>query len=277
MSFILDALRKSEHERQRQSGPGLAEVAVAAPRTKTNVWATAAVVLLLANLLAVGVLMIRRAKAPDSQTATDPASVAAEPTPVLPERLPAPSAGAMPSSVTATAAPRVESTRPAAEEPSSPATTTGVPPPMLQPADASAVPAATRNPLELEVAEGALPGDPVLAERAASVPSGPPAVTEYSTRSGSVVYETAPGAGGEVAERLPELPTIDDVALQGGVPEMHVDLHVYASNPQERFIFVNKRKYREGDTLQEGPRVEEITRNGVVLNQQGRRFILPRQ
>ena len=30
MSFILDALRKSEHERQRQGGPGLAEVAVAA-------------------------------------------------------------------------------------------------------------------------------------------------------------------------------------------------------------------------------------------------------
>jgi general secretion pathway protein B len=268
MSFILDALRKSEHERQRQSGPGLAEVAVAAPRTRTNVWATAAVVLLVANLLAVGVLMIRRA--------TAPASVAAEPTPALPERLPAPSAGAMPSSVTATAPPRVESTGPAAAEPSSPATAAGVPP-MLQPADASVIPAATRNPLELEVAEGALPGDPVLAERAASVPSGPPAVTEYSTRPGSVVYETAPGAGGEVAERLPELPTIDDVALQGGVPEMHVDLHVYASNPQERFIFVNKRKYREGDTLQEGPRVEEITRNGVVLNQQGRRFILPRQ
>ena len=34
MSFILDALRKSEHERQRQGGPGLAEVAVAAPKTE---------------------------------------------------------------------------------------------------------------------------------------------------------------------------------------------------------------------------------------------------
>ena len=65
MSFILDALRKSEHARQRQGGPGLAEVAVAAPKTKTSVWATAAVVLLVANLLAVGVLMLRRAKAPN--------------------------------------------------------------------------------------------------------------------------------------------------------------------------------------------------------------------
>ena len=37
MSFILDALRKSEHARQRQTGPGLAEVPVAPTRPKTNV------------------------------------------------------------------------------------------------------------------------------------------------------------------------------------------------------------------------------------------------
>jgi general secretion pathway protein B len=74
------------------------------------------------------------------------------------------------------------------------------------------------------------------------------------------------------------LPTIDDIGLQGGgVPELHIDLHVYAESPGGRFVFINKRKYREGETLQEGPRVEEITRNGVVLNQHGRRFILPRQ
>ena len=72
MSFILDALRKSEHERQRQGGPGLAEVAVAAPKTKTSVWATAAVALLVANLIAVGVLMLRRGRAPD---AADAASI----------------------------------------------------------------------------------------------------------------------------------------------------------------------------------------------------------
>jgi general secretion pathway protein B len=147
---------------------------------------------------------------------------------------------------------------------------------MLQPADATAPGAGTRNPLEDEIGDGAMLADPVLAERGASVPSGPPAVTEYPTRPGSVIYEASPGGGGTAAEPAPDLPTIDDVALQGGVPEMHIDLHVYADNPQERFVFVNKRKYREGETLQEGPRVEEITRNGVVLSQHGRRFILPR-
>jgi general secretion pathway protein B len=147
---------------------------------------------------------------------------------------------------------------------------------MLQPADAAAAGAAVRNPLEDEVGEGTLPPDPVLAERGASVPQGPPAVTEYPTRPGSVIYESLPGAGGAGGSTASHLPTVDDVALQGGVPEMHIDLHVYAANPQDRFVFVNKRKYREGETLQEGPRVEEITRDGVVLSQHGRRFVLPR-
>ena len=57
MSFILDALRKSEHARQRTTGPGFAEAPVAAPKPKTNVWATAAVALLVINLVAVGVLL----------------------------------------------------------------------------------------------------------------------------------------------------------------------------------------------------------------------------
>ncbi len=46
MSFILDALRKSEHARQRQTGPGLAEVPIAptkpgptpGPRQRLHCW-----------------------------------------------------------------------------------------------------------------------------------------------------------------------------------------------------------------------------------------------
>ena len=58
MSFILDALRKSEHERQRQTGPALVETPVAAPKPKSNVWATAAIALLVVNLVAIGLLLL---------------------------------------------------------------------------------------------------------------------------------------------------------------------------------------------------------------------------
>ena len=273
MSFILDALRKSEHEHQRQGGPGLAEIAVAAPKTKTSVWATAAVVLLVANLIAVGVLMLRRGRAPDAADAANIATASGSPTAAQPPAV-AP-AGPPPASEAAQALP-VTTPAPAATSPPPREQVAGLPP-MLQPADAPAPGAGTRNPLEDEVAGGPLPGDPVLSERGASVPEGPPAVTEYGTRPGSVVYEGLPGAAGTAAEAAPNLPTIDDVALQGGMPEMHIDLHVYSANPQDRFVFINKHKYREGETLQEGPRVEQITSDGVILSQHGRRFILPRQ
>jgi hypothetical protein len=37
------------------------------------------------------------------------------------------------------------------------------------------------------------------------------------------------------------------------------------------------KKYREGDSTAEGLQVERIRRDGVVLNHQGTRFLLPRQ
>lgn len=267
MSFILDALRKSEHERQRQGGPGLAEVPAAAPRTRTSVWAAAAVVLLIANLAAIGILMLRRGRADDGVAPAATASVATAPKA---------SAGIVPTDSVAAPAVSVAPPPPVARQPAVstvPPTAGANTPPMLQPADGFA--AGTRNPLADEVGGDAMLGDPVLAERAASVPSGPPAVTAYPTHPGSVVYEPLPGAGDTGAPASADLPTVDDVATD--VPEMHVDLHVYSANPQERFVFVNKRRYREGETLQEGPRIEEITRDGVVLSQHGRRFILPRQ
>ena len=61
------------------------------------------------------------------------------------------------------------------------------------------------------------------------------------------------------------------------LPDLHLDVHVYATKPAERFVYINMRKYREGATLQEGPILERIRRDGVVLNYHGVRFVLPRQ
>jgi len=75
------------------------------------------------------------------------------------------------------------------------------------------------------------------------------------------------------------LPTINELSLSGSqsLPELHLDVHVYGSKPSERFVFINMRKYHEGTTLQEGPTVEHIRRDGVILNFHGLRFLLPRQ
>ncbi|MEY2920106.1 MAG: hypothetical protein RL261_1411 [Pseudomonadota bacterium] len=268
MSFILDALRKSEHARQRQTGPGLAEVPVAPAKSRTNVWATAAVALLVVNLLAVGILLLRRAQkedaaAPIAATAAAPAATAAASPPANPTlNAPSPTAG---TPVTQGAAP----VRAPIEEPAGPG---------------------ARNPLADEV--GGATNDIEASSRsaAAAVPAGPPAVTKNGNvrRGGSVVYAPVPEASDlpysppppeqpaarQAAPQAAAMPNADDVAASGGVAALHLDLHVYTAQPQQRFIFVNSHKYKEGDTLAEGPVVEQITPDGAVLNFRGSRFKL---
>jgi len=60
MSFILDALKKSESDRQRQSGPALFEVKVAPPRSRLPLWAVAIGLLLAVNLAIVAWILLRR-------------------------------------------------------------------------------------------------------------------------------------------------------------------------------------------------------------------------
>ena len=75
------------------------------------------------------------------------------------------------------------------------------------------------------------------------------------------------------------LPTIDALNLRGAnaLPPLHLDVHVYATNPADRFVYINSHKYTEGSKLREGPKLERIRRDGVVLTYHGIRFLLPRQ
>jgi general secretion pathway protein B len=264
VSFILDALRKSEHARQKQTGPGLAEVPVVATKPKSNVWATAAIALLVVNLVAVGVLLLRRAS-----DETPPAAAASPPGTTTAPARPVADAAAPPATPSA-AEPTLSSEPPAPV--TAPVARTSAPRPA----------AGGRNPLAEEVG-GAV--DPSLVAAASAPPSGPPAVTRQPApaRRGTVVYapipeaEDLPDAPPAPAARAPaadNLPTADEVSARGGLPELHLDLHVYASTPQQRFIFVNSRKYREGEALQEGPVVEQITATGAVLSYRGARFKL---
>ena len=74
------------------------------------------------------------------------------------------------------------------------------------------------------------------------------------------------------------LPTIHELRADGrlALPDLHVDIHVYSEAPEDRFVFINMAKHNEGSRLAEGPVVEEITTDGVVLNQNGTLFLVPR-
>ena len=66
------------------------------------------------------------------------------------------------------------------------------------------------------------------------------------------------------------------VAAATGLPELTVDLHIYATDPAKRAVFINGHRYARGARLAEGPLVEDITPDGALLSYRGRRFLLPR-
>lgn len=256
MSFILDALKKSENERQRTIGPSLADAPMRRHRSEQPWWAFAVAGLLVVNL---GVLLIVLTRNDDNPQA-------------------APAATQLPAPIPAAAAP---ATRAAA----TPAPQTVAP--NTSPAVRSLAEEAGTYPEPYPGDSGAAfvapPVNPDLAA-AANVPAGPsivrpidaPAVAPLQSRP---TFESrAAGNANGGAGNNEVLPTASALVATGtSLPDLHLDIHVYSNSPAERFVFVNMRKYQEGQALSEGPTIERITPEGAVLNQQGLRYLLPRQ
>jgi len=85
VSFILDALKKAESERNRQSGPVLMDARLAPPRRHLPAWAWVLGVAMLANLAILAWLLLR-----DAQPVA-----AAEPPPAITAPAAAPAGGAV--------------------------------------------------------------------------------------------------------------------------------------------------------------------------------------
>jgi general secretion pathway protein B len=238
MSFILDALKKSEAERARQAGPALLEMRIVRPRRRVAPWIIVLVLLLAVNLAVLSWFLLRREPAATSAAATS-ATATSPP-------LAAPAAGA-PAAAAAMATGPTAPAPPAAADTDTGALRTGS---ALPPAAAFVADPGARVAGEAEPADAAS-DNPADFEPAAS----PPAGSVRSARTARPNYSE----------------------LGSDVPELRLDLHVYASRPQDRYALINMHKVREGEALPEGPRVVEITRDGVMLEWQGREFVLGRE
>jgi len=206
MSFILDALKKSETDRQQQSSAEFAGVPTSSGNPSIPRWLWALGVLLAINLAVLLGLLLRPEVEP-------PVAV---PTPLN------------------------EARTAIVDEPRF----------AEQVADARQATSVEQKPANV-IAPSAPPAEP----------STPPEVAATTTTQQSMV-----------------LPTIFEVRANGTVelPDLHLDIHVYSDVPEDRFVFINMSKQREDSRLAEGPVVEEITPEGVVLAYRGTSFLLPR-
>jgi general secretion pathway protein B len=222
MSFILDALKKSESDRQRQSGPALFEVKLAPPRTALPTWAIAVGALLLVNLGVVMWMLLRHSTVRPEVTPAAAAAVSAAPRP-------APVTTAQPALASHSAL--VPTTLPAAP---------------VAAAGGGTATTSVPNPEDLAPA---------------SEPASTSVVSPHvrrGTADGVTLYQDAAAAA------------------DAHLPQLRLDLHVFAARTQDRFVMINMHKLREGDSLPEGVRVESITPDGAILSYNGSRFLLPR-
>jgi general secretion pathway protein B len=265
MSFILDALKKSEAERQRQLAPALLEIRVARPRRGLPTWALIVGVLLALNIVLLLAFVLRRAgpaAAWEGAAAQPPAAVSASgaapaATPATPAATQGATQGATQAAPPATAATTQAGVAAAALPalPALPASTQGV--------NSSQIPAAANPQPGAAAAFDAQQGSLTQPSPADNPADDEPAVTP---QRGSVKVQR----GG--AEDYSSLPSFSEIG--GNVPDLRLDLHVYAERPADRYALINMHRVHEGDLLPEGARVIAITREGVALNFHGQDFML---
>jgi general secretion pathway protein B len=129
------------------------------------------------------------------------------------------------------------------------------PPAAIATPSSTPTPAATRPLTELvdDTANGADPQPPSIESN--SIQSA--ADRALSSDDLKPLRQTAPGA-----------------STPNSVQNLKLQLIMYDKDQAKRFVIINSQKYTEGQSLKEGPIVEQVTPNGAVLTFQGNRFLL---
>ncbi len=263
MSYILEALKKSEYARQQGKVPDLATLPpIDAPGGASPVVRHLPLLAASALLLAVVVAVAgwwRPWQAPPESVAAAPLparpaaslETAAVPTPTPTSTDPAPAAAPLdapppapvaPEAVAAQPAPPALASRPQPAQPTPPA----APPEQARPAlQVQALPPAPKAVLPTRALPPAAPAPATAAPASTALPAPPSRVLAF--------YELPP----VVRERIPTL------AVSG---------FSYAEEPDMRLAVINDRVLRQGESAAPGITLEQIASDGVVLNFSGYRF-----
>jgi general secretion pathway protein B len=249
MSYILEALKKAQAERQLGNAPTIHAPApsYAAPRAgqgaQRRYLALGVGVVVIAA--AVALLWPRLAgEAPVQLAAVTP-----------------------PAAVPATAPATVPATAPVAT-PASPAAVMPAPAPVVQPAPAPA-PATAPAPAPAPVAEArpvrAKPAPVPAVSTASPSPQPSPQQREAAPAPATVALQPV---GDDQLRTLQQLPD----TLQREIPKVAFGGYIYSPTPGESLLLVDKMLRREGEEVAPGLVLERLTPKAAVMNYRGTRY-----
>lgn len=242
MSYILEALKKADQQRELGKVPGIDASHDSDKRTVSRLpWIVVAVLLVNAGVLLAVLFWPEDAvdKGSPSQVATAPAAIEA---PVAVRRA---------EPLTRPPVPQTRTLKPIP-----------VPAPAVksEPVPMEIDPDAAR----LALARSLLPSD---------MDAEPMVEATRTAPVERIVEEPAAEVAAPAGEpELPVWPQIPANLFQQLSAGLRLDVHVFADLAENRFVLLNMRKYYEGQRLQEGPVLDEITPEGVILSFRGQRF-----
>lgn len=249
MSYILDALKKADRERGIAKVPTLGTIHAAAPKSGNVRWAAIAFILILTAAVA-GLYMYSGS----GSNGNDPAStnvVSQNPVPDQSEEA-GPDSSARPDEAGLIQTRAVSDTVPRT-------------PPVEAPQEApeSSIARSRRGETPSSPSTGYLPSAPA----AESSYSG--AIDEEFTKS----VEENPAVNRKTVPMAAEI-TPRPAPLNEAVQEMEVTIHLYSDVAESRKIFINGKKYAEGDYVDGTYLIESITPEGAVLSYEGARAVI---
>ena len=264
MSYILDALRRADAERERGAVPSLHAQQYASlpdddePRRgpKPMVWV---VVGLAAALVAAVAWNFIGHEAPRPQAVAKAPDAAASPMPAAPPAAPplagSPAAAGSAAAAAAASAASAEAPRPARKTVRRPP-----PPPSTAPGPATGSPDASRTssppaPRGTDFAVGARPGDSIAQARGAD-PAAVPAPRGSEAGGDGRVY---------ALRDLPE-------EIRRTLPTVAVSGSTYSSDRASRMLMINGQIFHEGDVVSNGLVLQQIKPRGAVFSFKGFRY-----
>jgi general secretion pathway protein B len=264
MSYILDALKKSEKERQRGTLPDMLtvqDIVADKPKKRLAWWAylIAATIILNAGMFAwwLGFLHTEKAKVVQAPVVKK-ASLLNDVAQTVPDRDKSSpdSAQTLVSEwkpVAKNIVPATGSSAPASvNSDNSLPQSKGQTVPDIQRKTVPDKPASARDTIKQPVPA---PGRQEQAESSAHIPSGPAGDHEEMPEDNKIY-------------RLKELPS----SIQQDLPSFSISALMYSGNPASRMVRINDQMMYEGQDLTAGVRLEEITKDGVIFRHQKYRF-----
>lgn len=123
-----------------------------------------------------------------------------------------------------------------------------------------------------------LASEAISPDEAPSSPARPipaPATVSHLAPPGNP--SAVPAQSAVVPAGLGALQSMNELSpdVRQSMPVLHMDVHGYARNPADRFVVINLKQYRIGNTLAEGPVLKDIVPQGAVLEFRGVTFLLP--